>query len=58
VRVAVQRGDLGAAPIAPGGQYDGHGLSAHGVQFDGEPVRETVVTADHHVLGSGAKFRM
>lgn len=58
VRVAVQRGDLRAVLVAPGRQHDGDGLAAHRVQLDGQPVREAVVTADHHVLGALSKSRV
>ncbi|MFF4901186.1 hypothetical protein [Streptomyces sp. NPDC001068] len=49
--------DLGTVLVVGGRQDDGDGLAAHGVRFDGEPVRESVVTADHHVSGSFAGCR-
>lgn len=51
-RVTVESGDLGAVFVAAGGQDDGDRFAAHRVEFDGEAAGETVVAADHHVLGA------
>lgn len=53
----MQRGDTGAVLVVPGRHQHGDDLAAHGVQFEREPVRESVVTANHHVLGALANFR-
>ncbi|MGW2745500.1 hypothetical protein [Streptomyces sp. NPDC001450] len=55
--VGVQRGDLGAVLVVPGRHHHGDDLAAHRVEFEGEPVRESVVTANRHVLRAFAKFR-
>ncbi len=52
----MQGGDLRPVLVAPRRQHDRHGLPADGVQLDGQPMREPVVAADHHVLGALPKF--
>ncbi|MGV9562158.1 hypothetical protein [Streptomyces sp. NPDC003480] len=38
-------------------QHHGDDLAAHRFRFEHEPVREPVVTADHHVLRALSKVR-